>query len=158
MAGQLFLKKELMESLDNGIVCLKEKIDDAEDYSHFFFTKNKALIEKHNEGYYESLSYKQAFDILNKKVIEIEAELFAGEVHSVATTYIPDEKLSLKDAFVYMGNKSGAIVISQTILDKFSNESLEDFGIKDDLKSVIIPVCLGLENDTLEDIYILREE
>lgn len=156
MSRQIFLTSQLNESLKMGIVCLKDQLDDKEEYSHFFFTRNKEIIEKFNDGFYERMQYGEAFDILNRKVTKLEPSLFTGSIHEVAVAAIPDESLDLKDAFVYIGNKTGAIVVSELMLTRFKDEPLENFGIQDDDKHSIIPVCLGIENETLEDIYLVK--
>jgi len=157
MIKRLLLIDEMDKSLNNGIVCFKVTQDNGGE-SHFFFTKSSELIEFFNDDCGISLHTNEAFDILNKKTLELEASSFEGEVYSIGHCYLPSDDIELKDVKIYLGNKTGAVVISESMLKKFSDSSLEDFGIKEDDKSMIITGCLGINGDVLEDIYLVNDE
>jgi dsDNA-binding SOS-regulon protein len=156
MIKQLLMIDELNESLHNGVVCFK--VEKEEKVSHFFFTRNRTLISFLNDGFSPDLQVDQAYDILNKKTLEIEPESFDGAVYSVAHCYLPEDEVELKNAKVYIGNNTGAVVISDKMLHDFSNADIEDFGIKQDDKCFIFSACLGIKNNQLEDIYLVNDE
>lgn len=156
MIKRLFLVEEMNESLENGIVCFKIEEDGVE--SHFFFTKNNELIDYFSKGFVGSHHHTEAYDILNNKYLELKAELFVGDVVSVAHCYKPSNELNLKDVKLYLGNKTGPLVISDKLLELFSKTDAEEFGIKDDDKFIILTACLGVQDGALEDIYLINEE
>lgn len=156
MIKRLLIIDDMNESLRHGIVCFKVKDEDV--FSHFFFTKNKELISFLNNDFSPDLSRDEVYDILNHKKLELEAESFDGEVFSVAHCYTPNQELALKDVKVYLGNKTGAVVISDHMLNKFSSCEMDEFGIKEDDKFFILSACLGVEGNVLEDIYLVNDE
>lgn len=156
MIKRLFLIEEMNKSLKNGIVCFKVEEDGVE--SHFFFTKNNDLIDYFNDGFGGECNYNEAYDILNKKFLELQPAYFVGEVVSVAHCYEPSETLALEDVKIYMGNKTGPLVISEKLLALFGTTEADEFGIKDDDKFIILAACLGVEDGALEDIYLVNEE
>jgi hypothetical protein len=156
MIKRLFLVEEMNESLENGIVCFK--IEEKGVESHFFFTKNNELIDYFSKGFVSDHHHSEAYDILNNKYLELKAEYFIGEVVSVAHCYEPSERLNLEDVKLYLGNKTGPLVISEKLLELFSKTESEEFGIKDDNKFIILSACLGIEDGALEDIYLINEE
>lgn len=161
MTKQLLLLKDVNESLYNGIVCYRIEESDVEeineeDFIHIFLTRNNELIQKLTDGFTPDLNANEAYDIVNNKVIQLHTELFTGSVYAVATCYSPADNLALKDANLYLGTKNGAIVLSDNILDKYGEMSLEDFGIVGEEKFKIFKVCLGIEEDSLEDIYLVK--
>lgn len=156
MIKRLLLVSELNEALKNGIVCFKVEEDGVE--SHFFFTKNDDLIDYFNDGFSRERNYNESYDILNNKYLELQPAYFTGEVVSVAHCYEPSEALTLEDVKIYLGNKTGPLVISDKLLSRFSQADSEEFGIKEDDKFLIISACLGVDNGSLEDIYLVKEE
>lgn len=156
MIKRLFLVEEMNESIRNGIVCFKVEEDGVE--SHFFFTQNTALIEYFNNGFMSEGKYNEAYDILNNKYLELKPSYFTGEVVSVAHCYEPSDTLNLEDVKIYLGNKTGPLVISEKLLSLFGKTEAEEFGIKEDDKFIILAACLGLEDGSLEDIYLVNEE
>lgn len=156
MIKRLFLIDEMNESLKHGIVCFKVEEDGIE--SHFFFTKNNDLIDYFSDGFVGERQYNEAYDILNKKFLELQPAYFVGEVVSVAHCYEPSETLSLEDVKIYMGNKTGPLVISEKLLALFGTTEADEFGIKEDDKFIILSACLGVEDGSLEDIYLVNEE
>lgn len=156
MIKRLLLVSELNEALKNGVVCFKVEEDGVE--SHFFFTKNDDLIDHFNDGFSRERNFNESYDILNNKYLELQPAYFTGEVVSVAHCYEPSETLTLEDVKIYLGNKTGPLVISDKLLARFNQADSEEFGIKEDDKFLIISACLGVENGSLEDIYLVREE
>lgn len=156
MIKRLFLIEEMNESLINGIVCFKVEEDGVE--SHFFFTKNNELIDYFNDGFSGDRKYNESYDILNNKFLELQPAYFIGEVVSVAHCYAPSETLNLEDVKIYLGNKTGPLVISDKLLSRFEKTEAEEFGIKEDDKFIILAACLGVEDGSLEDIYLVNEE
>lgn len=156
MIKRLLLVKEMNESLEHGIVCFKIEEEGIE--SHFFFTKNNELIDYFSKGFVSEHQYSEAYDILNNKYLELKPEYFIGDVVSVAHCYKPSDRLSLENVKLYIGNKTGPLVISDKLLSLFSKTEAEEFGIKDDDKFIILSACLGVEDGTLEDIYLVNEE
>lgn len=158
MTKQLLFLTDINESLENGIVCYRVEDEDIKsEYIHLFLTRNIELIKKLTNGFIPELNKIEAYDIINNKNIELHTELFTGSVYGVASCYTPEENLTLKDANLYLGSKNGAIVVSDKILDKHGEMTLEDFGIEGEEKFKIFKVCLGIENETLEDIYLVQE-
>lgn len=156
MIKRLLLIEEMNESLMNGIVCFKVEEDGVE--SHFFFTKNNELIDYFNNGFGGERKYNEAYDILNNKYLELQPAYFTGEVVSVAHCYEPSEVLGLENVKIYIGNKTGPLVISEKLLSRFGKVEADEFGIKEDDKFIILAACLGVEDGTLEDIYLVNEE
>ncbi len=152
MVRQLLFVNNVNESLEEGIVCYK--VIEGEEISHFFFTKNKDLISYVTNGFSPDLLREEAFDILNNKVLELKTDLFTGGVYSVASCYSPEEELELKDVNLYLGNKSGAVVVSDKVLG--TECTLEDLEINGDDKHFIFKACLGIKEDSLEDIYLVQ--
>ncbi len=156
MIKRLLMIDEMNNSLRNGIVCFKVEEDNV--ISHFFFTRNRELISYLNNDFSPEMPQNHAYDVLNNKTLELKAELFDGEVYSIAHCHTPSDNLELKNVKIYIGNKTGAIVISDKLLEKYSKSDMDDFGIKDDNKFFILSACLGLDDNTLEDIYLVNEE
>lgn len=158
MTKQLLILTDVYEHLNNGIVCYRVEEDNEEDdnYIHLFFTRNENLIQELTNGFSPELARNEAYDIINNKVTELRTDLFTGSVYSVATCYSPDENLELKNANLYIGARNGAIVLSDKILDNHGDLTLEEFGIVIEEKFKIFKVCLGIENESLEDIYLVK--
>lgn len=157
MIKRLLMVDEMNKTLKHGIACFKVT-GEAGDESHFFFTKNTALIEYFNEGCGILLEHNMAYDVLNRKTLTLEANAFEGEVYAVGHCYVPSNDLTLKDVKIYIGNKTGAVVISEHMLSKFSDSSMEEFGLKSDDKCFILSACLGIDDNSLEDIYLVNDE
>lgn len=157
MIKQLLMIDELNDSLSNGVVCFKVEREEEKD-SHFFFTKNRNLISFLNDGFTPDLNVNEVYDILNKKTLEMEPESFDGIVYSVAHCYTPEDEVELNDAKVYIGNNTGAVVISDKMLSRFSEADMDEFGIKQDDKCFIFSACIGVKNNELEDIYLVNDE
>lgn len=158
MTKQLLFLSDIAESLENGIVCYRVEDEEIKsEYIHLFLTRNLELMKKITNGFVPELNKLEAYDIINNKNIELHTELFTGSVYEVASCYTPDENLTLKDANLYLGSKNGAIVLSDKILNEHGEMTLEEFGIEGEEKFKIFKVCLGIENETLEDIYLVQE-
>jgi hypothetical protein len=155
MSKQLIFISDVEKSLNNGIVCYKVE---EEEISHFFFTRNSKLINHLTKGFSPEINHKEVYDILNHKVLELKTDLFTGGVYSVAGCFAPSEELELKDASLYLGSKSGAVVLSDKLLATHGECSLEEFDIVGEEKFHLFKVCLGIENEQLEDIYLVQEE
>lgn len=161
MTKQLILITEVEQSLKNGIVCYRT--DDI-DSSHFFYTKNKNLIDHFTNGFTVELNKNEVYDILNNKTLELKTAMFAGEVYEIATCFEPEDSLILKDSSLYIGNKTGAVLISDKTFSKHEKCSLSDFGILIDDKYEILKACVGIlktendnDNDTIEVIEVLED-
>lgn len=155
MTKQLIFISDVEKCLNTGIVCYKIE---EEAVSHFFFTRNQQLISYLTKGFSPDIKPKEVYDILNNKVLDLKTELFTGGVYSVAGCFEPAAELELKDANLYLGSKSGAVVLSDKILDLHGDSSLEEFGIVGEEKYHLFKVCLGIEDERLEDIYLVQEE
>lgn len=131
----------------------EEDIFDSDESFLFKLFSNNQLSEKIEFNVY---------DIFSNKLIVLNSGIFDGEIIKIASLYSPEnENNIIKDSKLYIGNKTGAVSVSNDFTNYLKdNVTLSQIGIKDDETFFIFSTVNEYDQETkeLKSIYLLKGE
>ena len=173
MFKKIILLEDYVASMDFGIVSVSFKgiLTDSsmEDNTQFsFYTRNPEFISHVTGDDVEEvvaeledldtvsnisstdIVYVGVFDILKREYVETSFSDITGEVLSVASLTKPDSELTLVDARIYFGNRSGAMSITENFLSLLEGQKINmlEAGFKDDEVATVFDTVLAVNEST----------
>lgn len=173
--SQIILSDQLKARLEDGIVCAKF-IDKNGETSHRFLTTNEEFISAisgneedcfidQDENFYQEMGQGVfAFDVLKGESTTFHISAFEGDIIQIAKLTEPDHLSITKDAYLYLGDKTGPVSITNEMLSKMNDVSLEELQFKDDSACLKMKTQLSyiksIDSATaiLKGIYILKDD
>lgn len=172
--SQIILNDQLKARLEDGIVCAKF-IDKNGETNHRFLTTNEEFISAISDNKEEWLmeqgdhSFQNgqgvfAYDVLKGKATTFYISAFEGDIIQIAKLTEPDKLSITKDAYLYLGDKTGPVSITNEMLSKMNDVSLEELQFKDDSACLKMKTQLSyiksIDSATtiLKGIHILKDD